>query len=184
MTTRKTEQPAVGPWLDKMEDTRTINAPVMVVALRKATRDLEWYASEHSAGTRQIDNGGLALQSLTVIERMLAAGAAADDCVTRESHAEPRSSAAPGWPSLRWTAEEPKAAGWWWHRWKAHGEDPWSTPEVWHVEHGPDCFGDVGLHVDSVPLDALMDECWQEWGAGPLPEPESASDAQTTANDV
>lgn len=71
---------------------------------------------------------------------------------------------------LVWSAEDPAVAGWYWHTWKAYGGDPWQQPEVWHVEHGLSCFGDVCLHVETVPLDALMDECFQKW-MGPLPLP-------------
>lgn len=60
--------------LDEMEQTRTINAPVMVAALRKAVRELEWYSRGHKPETLLTIGGDLASQALCSIEQILLGG--------------------------------------------------------------------------------------------------------------
>ena len=99
---------------------------------------------------------------------------AAADNGMRESHAGPRSSAAHGWPSLRWSAEEPKRRGWWWLR-------ATPTAEAKIVEVYPNLDGE--LITKGGATFKWMKSLWPEmrW-AGPLVEPVETPDAETTAN--
>lgn len=86
---------------------------------------------------------------------------------------------AAGYPALTWSAEKPKAAGWWWLRRK--GQDLCGRP-VWG--HGqivavyPDYEGlfylnGIGGGTAAVIRIKTLSAEWAEW-AGPLPEPHSA----------
>lgn len=84
--------------------------------------------------------------------------------------------AAPGWPSLPWSAQEPKRPGWWWFR-----ASPKCKAFIVEVR-----AGEAGLFHAFMPWGRTYlyrtTSSEGEW-SGPLPEPESASDAPTTAND-
>lgn len=80
-----------------------------------------------------------------------------------------------GWPALRWTAEKPAAAGWWWV-----GSDIFKA--VLKVEKSF-VTGNLAVFEDGKWHDVDSDYFGACRWAGPLPEPESASDAPTTAND-
>lgn len=73
---------SIAKMLDEMEETRTINAPVMVAALRKAVRELDWYAGAHSPETLLTIGGDLAAQALCSIEQILLGGGGLGESLT------------------------------------------------------------------------------------------------------
>lgn len=111
-----------------------------------------------------------------------AEGAAAADHGEREPQTGPRSTAAPGSPSLRWIAE-PTRAGWWWFR--ADGRK--ATPL--RVINGAWITSDAEMRwlevVDgySLTLNQHAEQNPGGWWAGPI-EPPKVPDEEPTANIV
>jgi hypothetical protein len=65
------DPPTIREMLNKMEETRTVDAPCIVAMLRNAVDALTWYANGQGPETRLDDNGDLATTVLGHIERGL-----------------------------------------------------------------------------------------------------------------
>lgn len=106
--------------------------------------------------------------------------AEASDNGARESHAGPRSSAAPGWAALRWTAEHPRASGvWWWWDGK-----PKSKPECVEVTQSVAMDyleGGPSFQFHGLSRRRLCHKVGG-WWAGPVESPE-LPDAATPPNE-
>lgn len=103
--------------------------------------------------------------------------AAADE--SAKASLAPKTAFAPahGWPSLRWTAEKPAAAGWWWLR---DGHDGHLIEPVLVEEKN----GRLGVHDTWGGWELLTSDYWQgAWWAGPLHAPVGTPDEESTAND-
>lgn len=90
---------------------------------------------------------------------------------------------ATGYAALRWTAEKPAAAGWWWCRNEAveHAEGWQAVVRIDEVN------GQLTCSWMTAPGRAawLAEADWSDvcWWAGPLPEPLESSNAQPLPND-
>jgi len=160
MTTRKTKQPAVGDrgqryeiWCDD-EDGKPMQ--------------MGW--SNNPESMKQAVEKHPCWSNHRAVDRL---GAAAADNGARESHAGPRSSAAPGSGALTWSAETPKRRGWWWFR-----AGPGCEAKV--LEVAPNMDGEL---IAPGATFGMMKSMWPEmrW-AGPLVEPVEASDAEPLPN--
>lgn len=65
------DTPTIREMLDAAEQSRAVNAPALVAALRTACDALEWYESGHGPESRLSDNGEHAQQALESITRSL-----------------------------------------------------------------------------------------------------------------
>ncbi len=108
-------------------------------------------------------------------------GAVADELERAPLALKTSFASAPGWPSLPWSAETPKRRGWWWWKWD-RSEEPLVLAVTSYKEAGHEWFEAQHpfgwLNVETMAF-RFPGGRW----AGPLSEPESAPDAQTTAND-
>ncbi len=159
MTTRKTKQPAVGDrgqryeiWCDD-EDGKPMQ--------------MGW--SNNPESMKQAVDKHPCWSNHRAVDRL---GAAAADNGTRESHAGPRSSAAPGSGALTWSAETPKRRGWWWV--EMHNGEQY----VARVEDRKREDLSVQLYGHWI---SVSDTLCRRW-AGPLVEPVEASGAEPLPN--
>jgi hypothetical protein len=156
------EQPAVGGWAKCIHcGTRS----VLLLCEKCAAQATE----EHVARQRALkENGRLRTERLA---REAAAGEAAASPAPKTAFG-----AAHGWPSLRWTAEKPKAAGWWYVELFDGRKDIAFVMQRSGEELSCGTFAIPGWHW-------VSDTFFRRW-AGPLPEPVDAPDEEPTANGV
>ena len=162
MKTEKDEQEAAVAVLDRMEELRTIDAVMLLAAVRIA-----------------VTCGDLKRHNLSAIRRGLEAVAPAVESVSASQTRKTAFAAAHGSPSLTWTVEKPRASGmWWW--WNL---DPKCAPDMVEVR-ASDVLSWCGLgptmHWPGLTRVRNVMTVGGVW-AGPVNPPETPS-AETTAN--